>query len=288
MVPELYKYTSADVAKIVLESRKIRWSSPLTLNDPAEFKLAVTPPERRDHLISLALEEAWRVASGEVQPTQMHGTVYRLLTHRNGWDRSEFLANLADAITESVDTHLKNEPKWINDLHQIMIRDKVLCLTDDPTNPTMWANYADNGAGILIGFRNVSAFDSPYSEARPVSYSKARPSIYTEIELAKTIAGSWSINMSDVARRITHTKIECWSHEREWRIYSGQGRAPEENFEDCEFNSQELAKVIFGYHCPPEERQRIQELAKKRYDSVEFFDSQISPYGEIEITHRSV
>ena len=145
----------------------------------------------------------------------------------------------------------------------------------------MWAHYAGNGSGVILGFRSIKLFDSPYFEARPVHYAARRPTIYTEEELAKTIGGSFSIDVFEAARRISHTKLDRWSYEREWRIYSGGGRFPDKESEDLAFHPQELAKVVFGYQCPADERVELTELARKKYDSVEFLEAQVSPYGDI-------
>lgn len=280
-IPELYKYTSPHVARIVLETGRIRWSSPRTLNDPSEFRLAPIDRDLRERLIELSIEEAWKVFSGKNNPVTKYGFLLRALGEKTKFSRSEFVENFEGAISKSVDTHLDNEPAYISEIYDIMAKDKLLCLTDDPKNPVMWAHYAENGRGIVLGFRSIKLFDSPYFEARPVEYTASRPTIYTEEELAKTIGGSFTIDVSEAARRISHTKLDRWSYEREWRIYSGGGRFPDEEFEDLPFHPQELAKVIFGYQCPDDDRAQLTELARKKYDSVEFLQAQVSPYGDI-------
>lgn len=285
--PELYKYTSIKVANIVLETGKVRWSSPRILNDPSEFKIAPTNRNLRSDLIDRSIEEAWKVFSGDVDPVTRYGFLMKALGKKVGYSKSDFVENFRDAISQSVDVHLNNEERYIAEIHDLMSKDKILCLTDDPKNPVMWAHYADNGEGVVLGFRTIELFDSPYSEAQPVKYTATRPTIYTEEELAKTIGGSFSIDAAKAARRISHTKLDRWSYEREWRIYSGGGRFPQEDFEDLAFHPQELAKVIFGYACPDPDQTQLKELALAKYDSVEFLQAKLSPYGDIEFVAMS-
>jgi hypothetical protein len=58
-LPFLYKYMSAEVARIVLETGKLRWSSPLIFNDPFDVPRALELPFNEAD-IAAALEKRIR------------------------------------------------------------------------------------------------------------------------------------------------------------------------------------------------------------------------------------
>jgi len=62
-----------------------------------------------------------------------------------------------------------------------------------------------------------------------------------------------------------YTKSEAWSHEREWRLYLGDGRNKNAPHEDVKFGHRELTGVILGCRMGVPERIEVVELVKRLY-----------------------
>lgn len=286
-MPKLYKYLSEKVGKIVLQTGKFRWSSPSTLNDPAEFRLPAPNPEEKDRLIDLALEEAWKVASGRAQPLTRHGHVFVLVQKLNSFREEDFKATFREAFVKSAASYYNSIGNYMAEFTDLMKRDKVLCLTIDPVNPAMWAHYASNSSGIVIGLRNLKDFDSPYSQAKPVVYVDCKPPLFSLNDIARSLAGAHSLTtkeiLSESLNRVTHTKLDTWAYEQEWRIYSGPGRHAESEFEDCLFHPDEIADIIFGYRCSEIYKSEIFCICNGKYKSAKYYSSHVDANGIIEI-----
>ncbi len=67
-----YKYVTAEVAKIILATRKLRWSSPLLFNDPfdvtQELRLNFDAAE-----LNAALTDRLGITLGAMRPGQFSG-----------------------------------------------------------------------------------------------------------------------------------------------------------------------------------------------------------------------
>ena len=91
----------------------------------------------------------------------------------------------------------------------------ILCLSEDPANILMWSHYANNHAGICIGFDTDY---KPFSSANPVSYSDERPTAEFNSAPEKLLS------------RVLLTKSKHWSYEREWRSIKRTIESDELNF----------------------------------------------------------
>lgn len=272
---------SHSVAELVVKNQTLRWSSPSQLNDPGEFKIAEIPLDRRKYIVEAALMQLQLLLKKEIEPQTEFGLFQLQFASLCGFTPEQAVDELKSAIEDSVSTFFENQKSRIAEFHSLMERDKILCLTDDPRNPVMWAHYAANYSGAVLGFRTIKLFDSPYSEARPVRYVAGRPYLYTEDELAGVMVGTHKTDKSEMLDRIVLSKLDRWSYEREWRVFTAQGRTREAEYEDLPFHRQELASVIFGPKMNQEARFHLMRTVSEKYDSVRFFCAKISGDGRI-------
>ena len=75
---------------------------------------------------------------------------------------------------------------------------RICSLTKDPTNPLMWAFYADNGFGCCIKLKLGDGM-------KPV-----------KVSYDKTIQDLTNSNLD--AEEILHHKLSQWGNEKEWRV----------------------------------------------------------------------
>ena len=201
--PLLYRYTSPKTGRSFIDDPHLRFSNPKTFNDPFEFR-----PELKV-----------RAGGAELKALLEHN----LLSPRLPIEEVEVI--LARRIHEDAAE-----------------RYHVLCFTEDPLHPLMWAHYGVSHTGFALGFD--SELFTPFRElsqpAGPVIYSGTRPVIgfpSTGSEEADTITGIF-------------TKGADWSYEQEWRIalLRKNGHPPSEQ-RHMSFDPNLLRLVIAGSRC---------------------------------------
>jgi len=68
---------------------------------------------------------------------------------------------------------------------------------------------------------------------------------------------------------MVYTKSIEWAHEREWRIYMGDGRDKEALYEDIPFDPRELDAVMVGCRMPQNDRTAFYDSARSLYPHAE-------------------
>jgi Protein of unknown function (DUF2971) len=265
---QLIKYMNAATGAVVLETGRLRWSTPGTLNDPfdAQFDLQVDIDHQRAQ--EVALQRLWEAYScEEAEPVgNVLGRAIRLLRERApGIKQTEFIQVFNVAIQESLQRITNYLPRFHDEIRTHIAQSKILCLTAISDSSLMWAHYADGHRGIALCFRSASQVDSPWRMARPVEYQAEMPKLMDTNFFVEMIAGCVSIDKEAMIHRMIFTKSHEWQYEQEWRICSGAGRSPQAIFEDIPFHPLELSAVIIGERISDGDRERILELTRQLY-----------------------
>ncbi|HHT9144876.1 MAG TPA: hypothetical protein ACFYD4_04230 [Candidatus Wunengus sp. YC61] len=169
-----FKYMPASTARLVLDNRTLRWSSPSLFNDPfdvpRELSFGITPAEIVEAL-------ARRFASLIEHPPEDTSDLepkLRLIvdTVKRGIPpelRSEMIAGLK----ETSGTHQTGGQSMeaLRDLWRSLIPHfRILCLTESPAHSAMWFHYADQYKGAVLEFNCNDELDSAWLDAQPVTY----------------------------------------------------------------------------------------------------------------------
>ena len=184
---EIYKYVTQDRVD-VLSRKRIRFTPPPFFNDPFEASPVLN--------FDIEPEEWLRI--GEVE------------RERQGLPQ-EFVDRVSDP--EQMARHMPTVLDCMVGMFQGMAG--VLSLTERPDNLVMWAHYADQHRGFVIGFDSKH----PWFEASDafrvnvlakVRYANDRPS-----------KGLKTLTLEDTYL----TKSLDWSYEEEWRMFRFLGLA---------------------------------------------------------------
>jgi hypothetical protein len=194
-----------------------------------------------------------------------------------GMSREQFEVNHADAIFASIDKLEQSLPTLNADVREQLASSKILCLTESPDNPVMWTHYGDMHRGIAIRLRDYPEMDSPYRMARPVEYVAETPGLVDDEFLSDMLSGRASFDVHSLLARLVYTKSAGWSYEREWRIYSGNGRQKDASYEDLRFGSFELDAILFGLNTSDEDRLTLTELLRRQYPHAELLQASRRP-----------
>ncbi|REE17750.1 hypothetical protein B0G71_0715 [Paraburkholderia sp. BL27I4N3] len=274
-----YKYMSAATAHAVLGNQTLRWSTPGTLNDPYDMQFDLRYEVDRDVVRRLALNKLWEAYCGApVAVGNILGLLIQALRVQvPNMQRAEFETEHAKAIFDGLDRLEAALPRLNADVRGHLATSKILCLTETPDNSVMWTHYADTHRGVVIRLRDYPELDSPYRTAKPVKYVAEAPHLVDAEFLADMLSGRTSFDTNALLERLVYTKSADWAYEREWRIYSGNGRNKAAAHEDLRFGSFELDAVLFGLNTSDESRSSLTQLVRKLYPHAELLCAKRNP-----------
>lgn len=276
-MPDAYfKYMSYSTAEIVLKNQTLRWTTPITLNDPYDIQFDLRIDFERATALQLTLDKLWKVINGEVEcrkDNPMHILVPFLQASYQNRPKEVFIQTTSEGIRESFVALDTSIIKTREDTRALLSSIKILCLTDSPNNQLMWAYYADSNKGAVLRFEDVEGTDSPYRTAKPMNYSAEIPMLFDEEGVSDILSGLTRTDPQEIFNALIYTKSEAWNHEREWRICSGDGRNKDAPHEDVPFGSRELTGVIFGCRMPTEQKLALSEMVQKLYPHAELLQA---------------
>jgi len=200
---------------------------------------------------------------------------------------SQLQANLKSDMLNQFPTYkeirkIRRVPKlWTNKFKQIIMRSfdsfGFVCFTEDPTNPLMWAHYANSHRGICVEFPTTPSFDTNLLEDLPLcsfaiklNYEDIRPTISARENIPKTNA--------DDLRKAILTKDRHWNYEKEWRVlgkYNAQSLLPAREFVSVG-KDQPIASITFGLKSTREFRDRIIKLINRTSLNIKFKEAFLS------------
>lgn len=269
-----YKYMTARVAKIVLVSRRLRWSSSLLFNDPFD----ITQELRLDfdeHRLNATLID--RVASlmehGDIAAPLRHVLFGPLLRGAMRLEpdarramASELRRRMAAPTSGQVEALKELKDTW----RAMVPTFRVLCFSEVHDATPMWNHYADGYKGVVLQFVAVEEVDSAFLVARPVVYQDTRPSIADVNTWVSCMLGQGEKSYRDLFMEYLYVKKSEWSYEKEWRI-PAPGRRPEDSelFGDYGFHPSELTAICFGPKCSEEDRSDLLKLLSHGLEHVQ-------------------
>lgn len=251
-----FKYMPAATAKLVLENRTLRWSSPLLFNDPfdvpRELSYGLSDKDMADavgrkvaQLIQKPPDDTTKFTPGLQQLLEL---VKRGLAPGV---KEKMLAAATDGFTPpTMGTMEELRAIWRTDLSGL----RILCVTESPAHVAMWCHYADRYSGAVLEFRCVDELDTVLLGARPVTYPKDKPEIYTADGWANFTCLNTKAATEAMMESATYTKAPDWSYEAEWRIVSAKRPGNAGLFSDYKFFPEELAAVCLGPLISPDDR----------------------------------
>lgn len=266
----LYKYLSPGNFERFSKNLKLRVSQKPVLNDVFEFRGRAKEviDNRFRTSIRLALDTALKKLLA--RPDFLVFLLRKAALH-DGILITPEMAGLLNAIVldpiskgalqEFISSHLKNWEDMLNEhldemasalnnpfaTEFMLQRAGMLCLSANPLNQPMWAHYADNGKGAVVGIRTSSnCFFRPPAPVKP------RSAILGKVRYSNEIAEC----VFDDLYSIFLNKHTDWSYEQEWRgIYkldelelSGNDPNGHEIYL-IEFSPSDIAEIYFGYNA---------------------------------------
>ena len=271
-----YKYTKASVAKTVLATRRLRYSSPLLFNDPfdvtQELRLNFGESE-----LSAALTDrvAWLIEHADPGTPIKHPFFGPMILWAAG-HAPDARRRMAGELREGVGGPTPGQAaalKSLKDAWSAMVPTfRILCLSELNDVAPMWNHYADKYQGVVLEFFAVEEVDSVFQVARPVVYQDA-PSIADVGAWVRCMLGEDEARWQDLFIEYLYVKTPGWSYEKEWRVPVPGRRRSDDNelFGDYGFHPRELTAIYFGPKCPEQDREDLLKLLAHALEHVKAY-----------------
>src|SRR5574344_895982 len=202
MENEIYKYVTANTAKIVLRNLTIRFSSPETFNDPYDS----CPPCRIKNVTHRDLRNWLEILRGK---TNNDNEIDMLMSSINKYSQDE--------VTNIIYKSLKEFRTKLNR------GSRILSLTSNNKNILMWSHYTESHSGIVIGFDRIK---QPFRSAIPVDYVN-EPRL---VESKNLITVNSISALESEFKKLFLTKYKSWCYENEFRkIFPIDNKSSESN-----------------------------------------------------------
>ena len=269
-----YKYASASTTIKVLETGRLRWSSPLLFNDLSEFQRMprFAPPvaEALSALHVILVDAAFgdaKIDEPQLAPSsQLLLALIRRLRDA-GKDRVELIAQLTDAPPDA-DERIASRLREAFDGFGIDTA-RVLCVTTVFDNEAMWANYAEGHAGCVLGFRHIPLLDTPLQAARPVEYTEYPPVVGSGLDFL--LYGDTPDLRSRIFDAVCFSKKVHWSYEKEWRAITWRPSERGVQSGDYEFYPGELESLTLGARATAETEAVVRSWLQSAYPQCSLF-----------------
>lgn len=280
---------SVSTAICVLNSRTLRWSSPILFNDPFDVPRELLFGLNSGDIVPALARRLTELIEHPPEDTSVLQPQLRVLIDvvRNGVPhklKRELLDGIQETAaslqptSETMDALRAMWRSWLPDF-------RILCLTESPAHLAMWYHYADQYRGVVIEFRCVDELDSPWLAAKPVSYPVAKPAIYSADGWAELLTLRSELSLQTMLDVATFTKAPDWSYENEWRITSFKRPTDTGPFTDYGFNATELSAIFLGPMIATTDRDALAALVEQ-YPDVSIWNVAIGMARELEFKSR--
>lgn len=274
-----FKYASPSTALAVLSSGKVRYSSPLTFNDPFDLQSGLHFEFDISTLHEKILIKLGQLAAAKtihsLDENDPWGQVIKSVrdhyqTHGFPLDRfRELTGDLLKTMTGVIETTRQQfqEEWWKNLLPGL----RVFCVSEDRDNLLMWAHYARDHTGAVFEFLSLPEDDNSLSVAEPITYADRPPPFFTENEWLDDILSVKKIDFNNLYKRYAYCKSDEWAYEREWRVWYPIVPAPTSLYEDIAIRKSEFASLYIGCKADNGFTTKALALARSTFPDVKVY-----------------
>ena len=275
-----YKYASPETTLAILRTKAVRYSSPLSFNDPFDIQSGLHFDFDIDSLHDKVLDRICELAASKEEPRIDKDNVWGQVvlsarsyypTHgfpRDRW-RKYSEPSFAELLKVIKDTQKQVQSYWRNTL---LPSTRVFCVSEERDNLLMWAHYSKDHTGAVLEFWSLPEEDNPLSVAKRVNYLQSPPPFFTESEWLDDFVGIKAMDHSVLNRRYANAKSKHWSYEREWRVWYPMSD-PNGLYDIVPIRSTEFRALYIGCKASSEFLTEVVALVRDAFPSVRIFRS---------------
>jgi hypothetical protein len=267
-VPLLFKYATADTAAAILATRALRWSSPLLFNDPFDVHRDFELPFSHATFADAVLRRVGDYVRGDAEAKT---SVYRMLTAAirsaiaRGVPESIVWEDLRSAHATTIIPVEIARQEFRRIWSERVPGMRIVCFSSDPASPAMWAHYAGDLSGAVLGFESSDERDSPWLLAEPVIYQASAPTLPDAEVWARAMLGENEIAWDEFLREYYFAKSLDWAVEKEYRVPTDKKPSEEGLFSDWTFAPEDLREVRLGPKADEKFAQEVRDLVVTAY-----------------------
>jgi len=249
----LYKYSSFEGAKAILENRKIKITPPHEFNDPFEIL-----PSGYDNISKRERDRTFRRCNKIVIKNWLsQGRVKNMSEGKKLY--KEECKRLPPQLVEKA-------RDWRGFKKEFCKRIGILCLSEVLDDILMWSHYSDSHKGVVIGFDPMT-LSPPFF---PVEYFDDR----VKVTLSSK---SNSKEKKQTDSILVLTKSCHWQYEKEWRsIDELKSLEKDGNKYFFPFPTEAIKEIIIGAETPADNRKEITELVQVDYPTAKIKQAELS------------
>ncbi|MGH7228399.1 MAG: DUF2971 domain-containing protein [Nitrospiraceae bacterium] len=277
--PSFCKYMTDHVAVSVLDTLKVRWSSPTLFNDPfdlqTEIRFGFTTPE---FMGALAAEVERLAFSAEEPKGDARNVIFLMI--KALWMRREKLprAEVSRTLKAPFETGGREIGRrlkaWNEEWRTYVTTLRLFSVAEEHDDLLMWAHYADRHTGAVLRLKCIPELDTALCAALPVIYADTLPVLGELDQWVRQMAGLTRQEPGrDLFVRFVCTKSRHWSYEKEWRVLSAEKPDDGPGYVMLKLCPQEIDTIYLGCRMNPEARQAILDRIRGDLSHVRVFEA---------------
>lgn len=278
---KLFKYCSTDAALQILESRTLRWSSPIIFGDPLELDSNAQVNFDRDALLQSTIKLASAMIFAADKPrgdTPLINAIRRWREEERFTNPEEAEIVLQELLSKMVDQSMLNVAKLQQTWQDYNRKLRVCCFCARPDNIVAWDRFGDNHRGVC--FRFDTSNDAMAKNPRPIFYKNERPELAKLREQIDAILFNVPLNVIPDFENLLSVKPLTRKPEQEWRCFRHSdtlgGNDPRSWVDAIAFNNTELSAACFGISTPLNEKKAILKILQSNYPSARSYQANLA------------
>ena len=235
----LFKYVIPERVDI-LANEKFAFTPPERFNDVMDVRPNVKPITNREYLRQIE-KEAQEQFINSLPPSQRPPTQKQ---------RERLLEFLSGGVDHVIGQASELAMKWQEELPKLISQHfGILCFSEINDSHVMWAHYASDHRGVVIGVDTADTGFLQLGQLKKVEYLP-NPPVY---DAAIGAMGFW------------RQKLDHWAYEREWRIVRELRDCEQVNAQDipiylCAFPRTMVKSIYLGIRASTETEHRIRTI----------------------------
>lgn len=267
----LYKYSTIETARKILNNGTFRYSSPITFNDPFDIQTELHFPFNIEQLPEIILARMNELVTDDldvgVDPYDSWGEIIIFL--RKKYLQGDYtLSNLKEYVIPLLDylcniieqTRAQYNEEWKKDRKKV----KIFCLSEKYQDILMWSHYANYHTGVCFKLKVMPDKENTICAARKVNYNTKPPTFFTVEDWVDSVLLNKKIDVGEIYMEYPLIKYNIWEYEAEWRVWAPFDQSQDENYLDMPIHKDEIESIYIGSKADLELSKEIIQLGKNR------------------------
>lgn len=273
-----YKYTDIETARLILQNKTWRWSSPSQFNDPFDVQNTLCFDCKEDVFRETLCKEIEEIvlAKKQVNFKYIEGIGEAIVVLRDKYLSQNYTKEDAIDIIKIMVNQLGNlREKFRGQYFQWWQKKipylRVFCVSEVKDSILMWSHYADYHKGVVFKLKVLPDKDITLCDAGRVIYDKNPFMLFTTQEWIDDFIGIDELNPKKLGDKYMYHKNKIWDYEKEWRVRIEVTEKAKQEFIDFDVYPEEIEAVYFGCRTVDKNRTEIIKLAREVNPKVTFF-----------------